>query len=48
MIVRISFVLSGLTLLGVSVVLYCLVRRMMGWTVTGMLLFFMRFVIGFW
>lgn len=46
MIVRTSFVLSGLALVGVAIVLYGLVRGVMGWTVTGMHLLFLCFWIG--
>jgi hypothetical protein len=45
MIVRTSFVLSGLTLLGVAVVLYGLARGMVGWAVRSVHLLFMRFGI---
>lgn len=46
MIVGTSFVLSGLALVRVPVVLYGLMRGVMGWTVTGMHLFIMCFGIG--
>lgn len=46
MIVRTSFVFSGLTLMRVPVVFDCFVRHMVGWAVTGMDMLFMLFRIG--